>query len=152
MAAAKKQTKKDLEEKIAELEAKLTKLSTLVEAKPAETAPPPKPAEPKPAETKPAETKPAETKPAEPKPAEPKPAEVPKPAEAEKQLPATFNEALENAYYTAPMSDFHKYRASVTGYSPAPNRYYVRRTAPVGKVPTTNWNDQKAKVTGYAPA
>ena len=48
------------------------------------------------------------------------------------------------------MSDFHKYRATVTGYSPAPNRYYVRRTAPVGKVPTTNWNDQKATVTGYA--
>ncbi len=139
MAAAKKQTKKDLEEKIAELEAKLTKLSTLVEAKPAET----KPAEPKPAETKPAEPKPAEPKPAE------KPAEVPKPAEAEKQLPATFNETLENAYYTAPMTDFHKYRANVTGYSPAPNRYFVRCTAPVGKVPTTNWNDQKAKVAGY---
>ena len=48
------------------------------------------------------------------------------------------------------MSDFHKYKASVTGYSPAPNRYYVRRTAPVGKVPTTNWTDQKATVTGYA--
>ena len=144
MAAAKKPTKKDLETKIDELEAKLTKLVAQMEAKPAE----PKPAETKPAETKPA-PKPAETKPAEPKPAE-KPAEVPKPAEAEKQLPATFNEALENAYYTAPMSDFHKYRASVTGYSPAPNRYYVRRTAPVGKVPTTNWNDQKAIVAGYA--
>ena len=141
MAAAKKQTKKDLEAKIDELEAKLTKLAVQMEAKPAETPPP------KPAETKPAETKPAE-KP-KPKPAE-KPAEVPKPAEAEKQLPATFNEALEDAYYTAPMSDFHKYRASVTGYSPAPNRYFVRRTAPVGKVPTTNWNDQKAVVTGYA--
>jgi hypothetical protein len=145
MAAAKKQTKKDLETKIDELEAKLTKLVAQMEAKPAET----KPAEvPKPAETKPAEPKPA-PKPAETKPAEPKPAEVPKPAEAEKQLPATFNEALENAYYTAPMTDFHKYRASVTGYSPLPNRYYVRRTAPVGKVPTTNWNDQKIKVSGY---
>ena len=128
-------TKKDLEDKIAELEEKLTKLATQLEAKP------PKP--------KPAETKPAEPKPAETKPAEPKPAEVPKPAETKKQLPATFNEALENAYYTAPMSDFHKYRATVTGYSPAPNRYYVRGTAPVGKVPTTNWNIQKAKVTGY---
>ena len=178
MAAAKKQTKKDLEAKIAELESKLTQLSEKMEAKPAETKPAPKPAEtkpaPKPAETKPAEPKkdtlpkgsepkPAETKPApkpaetkkdtlpkgsEPKPAE-KPAEVPKPAEAEKQLPATFNEALEDAYYTAPMTDFHKYRASVTGYSPAPNRYFVRGTAPVGKVPTTNWNDQKATVTGY---
>ena len=148
MAAAKKQTKKDLEEKIAQLEAKLTKLSTQMEEKPAET----KPAETKPAEVKP---KPAETKPAEPKKdtlpkGTAKPAEVPKPAETKKQLPATFNEALEDAYYTAPMSDFHKYRASVTGYSPAPNRYYVRLTAPVGKVPTTNWNDQKAVVTGYA--
>jgi hypothetical protein len=144
MAAAKKLTKKDLETKIDELESKLTKLVAQIEAKPAEAKPAPKPAEPKPAETKPAEPKPAETKPAE-----PKPAEVPKPAKAEKQLPATFNEALENAYYTAPMTDFHKYRASVTGYSPAPNRYFVRRTASVGKVPTTNWNDQKAKVAGY---
>ncbi len=151
-------TKKDLEAKIAELEAKLNKLSTQLETKP------PKPAESKPAEVKPkpAESKPAEVKPkpAETKPAEPKkvtlpkdtakkPAEVPKPKETEKQLPATFNEALENAYYTAPMTDFHKYRTNVTGYSPPANRYFVRLTAPVGKVPTTNWNDQKASVTGY---
>ena len=159
MAAAKKQTKKNLEDKIAELEAKLEKLSTQIEAKPAqakpaEPKPAPKPAEPKPAQAKPAETKPAEAKKptlpkgSEPKPA-PKPAEVPKPAETAKQLPATFNEALEDAYYIAPMTDFHKYRASVTGYSPAPNRYFVRHIAPVGKVPTTNWNDQKATVTGY---
>ena len=47
------------------------------------------------------------------------------------------------------MTDFHQYRAKVTGYSPAPNRYFVRLTAPVGKVPTSNWNDQKVKVTGY---
>jgi hypothetical protein len=77
-----------------------------------------------------------------------KPAEV-KPAETASQLPATFNEALENAYYTAPMTSFHDYRAKVTGYSPAPNRYFVRRSAPVGKVPTRNWNEQKATVTGY---
>jgi len=138
-------TKKDLEEKIAELEAKLTKLATQIEAKPPE----PKPAETKPAEPKPAETKPAEPKPAETKPAEPKPAEVPKPAETAKQPPATFTEALEDAYYTSPMSDYHKYRVSVPSYSPAPNRYFVRLHAPVGKVPTTNWNDQKAAVTGY---
>ncbi|TAK15144.1 MAG: trans-sialidase, partial [Nitrosarchaeum sp.] len=43
MSAAKKQTKQDLENKIAELEAKLNKLATQLEAKP--TAP-------KPAETK----------------------------------------------------------------------------------------------------
>ena len=47
------------------------------------------------------------------------------------------------------MTSFHDYRAKVTGYSPAPNRYFVRLTAPVGKVPTTNWNAQKATVTGY---
>jgi len=170
MAAAKKQTKKDLEDKIAELEAKLNQLSDQLTAKPAET----KPAEVKPAEVKPAETakpkptlpkgstpkpkeapKPAET--AKPKPTLPKgstpkpqeaPKEVPKPAETA-SAPATLQDALENAYMTAPMSDFHQYRAKVTGYSPAPNRYFVRGTAPVGKVPTKNWNDQKATVTGY---
>jgi hypothetical protein len=148
-------TKQDLEDKIAQLEAKLTKLSEQLETKPAQA----KPAEIKPAQAKPAEpkpqAKPAETKPSGPKKDtlpkgfETKPAEVPKPTETAKKVPATFNEALENAYYTAPMSDFHKYRASVTGYSPSPNRYYVRHTDIVGKVPTTNWNDQKASVTGY---
>ena len=49
----------------------------------------------------------------------------------------------------AAMTDFHQYRAKVTGYTPAPNRYFVRGTAPVGKIPTKNWNDQKATVTGY---
>ena len=48
MAAAKKQTKADLEVKIAELEAKLNQLSTQLAAKPAEV----KPAEVKPAENK----------------------------------------------------------------------------------------------------
>jgi hypothetical protein len=198
MSSAKKQTKQDLEKKIAELEAKLNKLATQFEAKPADA---PKPAPAKPAETKPAEvaklaetkpapakpsevtkpkgtlpkgfdTKPAETKPAEvakpaeTKPAPAKPAEVTKPkgtlpkgfdtkpaetkpAEAKGQPPSTVQAALENTYQNAKMSDFHWYRAHVTGYSPAPNRYFVRKTAPVGKVPTTNWNDQKAKVTGY---
>jgi len=47
------------------------------------------------------------------------------------------------------MTSFHDYRAKVTGFSPPPNRYFVRLTAPVGTVPTSNWNDQKAKVTGY---
>jgi len=142
MSSAKKQTKQDLEEKIAELEAKLTKLATQLEAKPA----------PKPAEVKPAETKPAEvTKPKGvlPKGFETKPADVPKTSKTDAQLPSTIQSALENAYQNAKMTDFHWYRAHVTGYSPAPNRYFVRKTAPVGKVPTTNWNDQKAKVTGY---
>ena len=151
MAAAKKQTKKDLEKKIAALEAKLNKLSDQLTSKSAET----KPAEVKLAETaKPAETKPAEVKPAEtakpkdtlPKGSTPKPQEAPKPAET---TPTTFQDALENAYMNAAMTDFHQYRAKVTGYTPAPNRYFVRGTAPVGKIPTKNWNDQKATVTGY---
>jgi hypothetical protein len=149
MSAAKKQTKQDLENKIAELEAKLNKLATDLEAKPT--------AAPKPAETKPAEVKPAQAKPAEvtkpkgtlPQGFETKPADAPKPAETTAQLPSTIQAALENAYQNARMTDFHWYRAHVTGYSPAPNRYFVRRTAPVGKVPTTNWNDQKAKTPGY---
>ena len=152
MAAKRKaSTKQDLESKIAELEAKLTKLSTQLEAKSA-----PKPAEVKPSETKPAEVKPAErpaatTKPKGvlPKGMEEKPAEVPKPAETKSQPPATVQEALEEAYMTAPMTSFADYKGKVTGYTPAPNRYFVRLTAPVGKVPTKNWNDQKATVTGY---
>ena len=124
MAAKRKtNTKKDLEVKIAELEAKLSKLSEQLD--------PPSVAEPKEA-PKPAETKPAEVKAAE-----------------TKTAPATLQDALENAYMDAPMTDFHQYRAKVTGYTPAPNRYFVRGTAPVGKVPTKNWNDQKATVTGY---
>ncbi len=161
--ASKASTKKDLESKIAALEAKLNQLSAKLESKPAEA---PKPEPPKPAETKPAEApkpeppkpaeapkpeppKPAETKPAEaPKPEAPKP-EPPKPAETTTQPPATFQEALENAYYNSTMTDTHQYKAKTPGYAPAPNRYFVRLTAPVGKVPTSNWNDQKAKVTGY---
>ena len=173
MAAAKKQTKKDLEDKIAELEAKLNQLSDQLTSKPAET----KPAEAKPAEVKPAET--AKPKPTLPKGSTPKPKEAPKPAErpaattkpkgtlpkgfekpaetvkdapkpAEKaSAPTTVQDALEDAYMNAAMTDFHQYRAKVTGYTPAPNRYFVRGYAPVGKIPTKNWNDQKATVTGY---
>ena len=134
---AKANTKKDLESKIAELEAKLNKLSTQLQAKPA----------PKPAEVKPANT--AKPKPTLPKGMEEKPAEVPKPAETTTQPPSTVQAALENAYMNAPMTDLHHYRAKTTGYTPAPNRYFVRKTAPVGTVPTKNWNDQKVTVTGY---
>jgi len=149
MSSVKKQTKQDLENKIAELEAKLNKLATQLEAKPTVA---PKPAEVKPAEVKPAQVKPAEvTKPKGtlPKGFDTKPADAPKPAETKAQPPSTVQAALEDAYQNARMTDFHWYRAHVTGYSPAPNRYFVRRTAPVGKVPTTNWIDQKAKVPGY---
>jgi len=75
--------------------------------------------------------------------------EAPKPAETTSQPPVTVQAALEDAYMNAAMTDFHQYRAKVTGYTPAPNRYFVRNTAPVGTVPTKNWNDQKATVTGY---
>ena len=173
MAAAKKQTKKDLEVKIAELEAKLNQLSTQLETKPAEV----KPAEVKPAETakpKPTLPKGSEVKPAPAKPAErpaattkpkgtlpkgfetpaesPKTEDAPKPAETTSQPPATVQEALENAYMTAPMTSFADYKGKVTGYTPAPNRYFVRLHAPVGTVPSRNWNDQKATVTGYTAA
>ena len=149
MAAKRKtNTKKDLEDKIAELEAKLSKLSEQLDPPSATTTD----EAPKPAETKPSETKPAETakpKPTLPKGSTPPPQEAPKPAETTSQPPATVQDALENAYMSAATSDFHQYRAKVTGYSPAPNRYFVRGYAPVGKVPTKNWNDQKATVTGY---
>ena len=143
MAAKRKtNTKKDLEEKIAELEAKLSKLSDQLDPPATKSDEAPKPKEaPKPAET-------AKPKPTLPKGSTPKPKEAPKPAET-KAAPATLQDALENAYMNAAMTDFHQYRAKVTGYSPAPNRYFVRGTAPVGKVPTKNWNDQKATVTGY---
>ena len=147
MAAKRKaSTTKDLESKIAKLEKKLSKLSTQLEAKPE----PPKPAETKPTEApKPEAPKPEPPKPAETKPAEaPKP-EPPKPAETTTQPPVTFQEALEDAYYNSTMTSFQDYKAKVTGYTPSPNRYFVRLHAPVGKVPTSNWNEQKAKVTGY---
>ena len=149
MAAKRKtNTKKDLEEKIAELEAKLSKLSEQLDPPSATTSDEvPKPKEaPKPAET-------AKPKPTLPKGSTPKlkeaPKEAPKPAETKSQPPATFQDALEDAYMNAAMTDFHQYRAKVTGYTPAPNRYFVRGYAPVGKIPTKNWNDQKATVTGY---
>ncbi len=111
-----KQTKKDLESKIAELEAKLNQLSAKLESKPAEVT---------------------------------KPTETPKTTEIATQPPVTFQAALEDAYYNSEMTSFQDYKVKVTGYVPAPNRYFVRLHAPVGKVPTSNWNDQKAKVPGY---
>ena len=178
-AKKKTDTKKDLEKKIAALEVKLSKLSEKLDPPAATPKPKkaPKPAETKPAEVKPAET--AKPKPTLPKGSTPKPKEAPKPAErpaattkpqgtlpkgfekpaetakdapkpAEKaSAPTTVQDALENAYMNAAMTDFHQYRAKVTGYTPAPNRYFVRGYAPVGKIPTKNWNDQKATVTGY---
>jgi len=83
MAAAKKQEKQDLEDKIAKLEAKLNQLSTQLEEKPAGVKPAeaPKPQDaPKPAERPAATTKPKGTLPK----GFEKPAEAPKPQDAPK--------------------------------------------------------------------
>ena len=141
MATSKRTTKKDLEAKIAELEAKISQLSARLETRPAA-----KPAEHAKPAAKQAEAKPAEHAKIErgslPKGFERPAAEETRPAEAEAG-------SLEHAYANAAMTDFHQYRAKVTGYTPAANRYFVRRTAPVGRVATASWHEQKAKVTGY---
>ena len=141
----KKPTKKDLEAKIAELEAKLTKLSATVE-KPTQTT------QAKPAETKPApKPQPAATSPrgSLPKGMEQKPAEAPKPAEQETGVVVSNAQALEVVYENFPMTNTHDYKTKTPGFTPGPNRYYARRTAPRGTAPTQNWNLQKAVVTGY---
>ena len=133
MVGTTKSTKKDLETKIAELEEKLAKLSSQFESKPQTTPPPaPKPQ----VQTPPPAPKPQTTAPP------PKPAPAPKPQEAE-QI------AVWDQWKNAPMSDFHTYRAKVTGYSPAPNRYFASKHVQSADVPTSDWNLQKAKVTGY---
>ena len=136
--AGTKSTKKDLESKIAELEEKLAKLSSQFESRPQTTSPPPAP---KPqVQTPPPAPKPQTTAP----PPKPAPAPAPKPQEAEQV-------AVWEQWKNAPTSDFHTYRARVTGYSPAPNRYFASKHLGLGKVdvPTTDWNLQKAKVPGY---
>jgi len=135
-------TKKSLEAKIAELEAKLSSISTQTGGT-AQQAPPPPP--------KPAETKPAEAKPAEAKPAEAKPAEV-KPAEQKAAPPATLSQALEDAWMNYAMTNTHDYKTKTPGFTPGPNRYYGRRYALVGKVATTDWNLQKLKGTTPVPS
>ncbi|HXG73636.1 MAG TPA: trans-sialidase, partial [Candidatus Nitrosotenuis sp.] len=155
-----KMTKKDLEAKIAELEEKLAKLSSQLESRPQTTAPPPPapkpqtqapPPPPQPSGstrgTLPAGFKPQTQAPPPPAPkpqtqAPPPPA--PKPQEAEQLV-------VWELWRNAPMSDFHTYRAMVTGYSPAPNRYYASKRLGHAKVdvPTSDWNLQKAKVPGY---
>jgi hypothetical protein len=125
-----KLTKKDLEAKIAELEEKLAKLSSQLESRPQTTTAPPPP--PKPQTAPP------------PKPQTQVPPPAPKPQEVEQIV-------LWETWKNAPTSDFHTYRAKVTGYAPAPNRYYAAKHQGHTKVdvPTSDWNLQKAKVTGY---
>jgi len=127
-----KLTKKDLEAKIAELEEKLARLASQLESKPQTTSPPPQPQTqaPPPPAPKPQTTAPP-----------PKPAPAPKPQEAEI--------VLWEQWKNAPMSDFHSYRAKVTGYSPGPNRYFASKHVRNADVPTSDWNQQKVKVTGY---
>ena len=126
-------SKKDLEAKIANLEAKLNKLVAAT-TKPAETAP--KPSEVKPAETapKPAEVKPAETKPA------------PKPAE--KAPPAPI--ALHERFREIPTGNWNTQKVAITGFTAPSNRYFGSR-ALVAEIQVTpsNWNDHKTKITGY---
>ena len=163
MAGTTKSTKKDLEAKIAVLEEKLAKLSSQFESKPQTTAPPPPapqvqtpPPAPKPAPapapaaakgTLPAGFKPQtppQTPPPAPKPAPQTTAPPPKPQEPAAEIVPVYDQ-----WKSAPMTDFHSYRAKVTGYSPAPNRYFASKHVKQASVPTSDWNLQKAKVTGY---
>jgi hypothetical protein len=123
--AGTKSTKKDLEAKIAALEEKLAKLSNQIGSKPQVQTPP----------------KPQTTAPP-PKPQTTAPPPAPKPQEAE-QI------AVWDQWKSAPTSDFHSYRAKVTGYAPSPNRYYASKHVRSADVPTSDWNQQKAKVAGY---
>jgi hypothetical protein len=123
-------SKKDLEAKIANLEAKLNKLAAAT--KPAETAP--KPAEVKPAETapKPAEVKPAET--------------APKPAEKAPPAPV----ALHERFREIPTGNWNTQKVAITGFTAPSNRYFGSR-ALVAEIQVTpsNWNDHKTKITGF---
>ena len=132
--AGTKSNKKDLENKIAELEEKLAKLATQFETRSAPPKPAPTP-EPKPTQVPP-------------KPTPPPKQEAPKPAPKPEAQPAT-ELAVWEQWKLAPMTDTHAYKAKVTGYTPAPNRYYAALHTTNVDVPTTDWNLQKAKVTGY---
>ncbi len=122
MATRKKQTKKDLEAKIAQLESKLSKLSDQVAPKPAETKAPPPP--PKPAET-------AKT--------------PPKPAETKAAPPAT----LESLYESVPEGNWNERKTKTPAFVPENPRAWARRHATGADAPTQSWSLQKAVLTGY---
>ena len=114
-------SKKDLEAKIANLEAKLNKLAA-AQVKPAETAP------------KPAEVKPAETKP------------VPKPAEKAPPAPV----ALHERFREIPTGNWNAQKIAITGFTAPSNRYFGSRAlAAEVQVTPSNWNDHKTKITGF---
>ena len=78
--------------------------------------------------------------------------EQPKPQPAEAAA-GSLVDTLEHAYTNAAMTSFHDYRAKVTGYVPAPNRYFVRRTAPTGKVPKEpSWKRAEGQCDRVYPA
>ena len=134
-----KSSKKDLEAKIAELEEKLAKLATMMEATSAPQVQTPPPA-PKPQ----VQTPPPAQAPPTPKPQVQTPPPAPKP-----QAPAEEIVPVWDQWKSAPTSDFHTYQAKVTGYSPAGNRYFASKHVKSASVPTSDWSLQKAKVTGY---
>jgi hypothetical protein len=142
MATAKKSTKKDLEAKIADLEAKLNKLAAAQETKPTEATPKPAKAETAPkAEAKVEEKPKAEAK------VEEKPAETaPKPAE---KAPSASGE-LHERFREIPTGNWNTQKVAITGFTAPGNRYFGSR-ALVAEVEVTpsNWNDQKTKITGY---
>ncbi len=169
MAAAKKQTKKDLENKIAELEAKINKLGTLIDKKsetvksenvktsdapkPAEVAKPkstlpkgfekPAPApEPKPAEVaKPKATLPKSFEKPAPAP-EPKPAEVAKPK-------ATLPKGFEKP---APAPEPTEVANQEETASQPPATVQEALEDAYRNAPTTDFHQYRTNVTGYSPA
>ena len=123
-------TKKDLEAKIAELEGKLSQLSSQLAQKPAQQAPPPPP--------------PPKASPPPPPP--PPKQEAPKPApKAQAAPPAT----LESLYESVPMGNWNERKTKTPAYVPENPRAWARRHATGADAPTTSWSLQKSKVPGY---
>ena len=114
-------TNKDLEAKIAELEGKLSKLSSQLGQKPAgqaQTTPPP----------------------------QSKPAQASKPApQTQAAAPVTRETLIERV----PMGVWHERKTKTPAYVPENPRAWARRHAEGADCPTQPWALQKAKITGY---
>ncbi len=124
----KKQTKKSLETKIKQLEAKLAKLSSQVAPKPAETTKAPPPPPPKPAET-----------------AQAPPPPPPKPAETKAAPPATLESFIESV----PVGNWNERKTKTPAFVPENPRAWARRHATGADAPTQSWSLQKATIAGY---
>jgi hypothetical protein len=114
-------TKKNLEVKIAELEGKLSKLSSQLGQKPAgqaQTTPPP----------------------------QSKPAQASKPAPQTQAAPPVTRETL---IERVPMGVWHERKTKTPAYVPENPRAWARRHAEGADCPTQPWALQKAKITGY---